>query len=319
MSFKNIRGQAKAISVLKSHLEAGRFIGGYIFSGPEGVGKKIAAKAASQQINCLSDTEKPCGECSSCLKIEAGQHPDVHIIDNEEADIKIDDIRQLQRQISLRPYEGKANVFIIDNAHRLNPESSNALLKILEEPPGASLIILITDRPRLLFKTILSRCKTIKFAALLRSELEDILVSEYSLARPAAHFLAYFSEGRFGRALRLKDADLFSGKNLVIDKFILSGRQDFANLKNKGREELRSLLNILAVWFRDVYLLKNGIADSELINLDRRDELKKASEETAFTELDATLSLISNSIRWLEQNINTKLLLNNLGAQLWKN
>ena len=142
--------------------------GGYIFSGPEGIGKKMVAKIIAQKLNCTADLNKPCGSCSSCLRIQKLQHPDVHIIENDESQIKIEDIRDIKREASFRPYEGVMKVFIIDNAHKLNSEAANALLKILEEPPKDSVIILITHKVQTIFKTVLSRCKQIRFASLAR-------------------------------------------------------------------------------------------------------------------------------------------------------
>ncbi len=176
--------------------------------------------------------------------------------------IKIEYIRQLQRDINLKPYEGKIKVFIIDNAHRLTPEASNSILKILEEPPKDSLIILISDKPVLLFKTIISRCKILKFLSLNRAKLQEIFKKDYGLDNNMAHFLAYFSEGRLGRALRLKDTDILKEKNRIIDKFVLSRKPSLDNLSIQNKEEVRGYLNILATWFRDIYLIKIGMPHS---------------------------------------------------------
>ena len=224
MSFSTIKGQDNPVSILQSYLERNRLAGGYLFTGPEGVGKKLTAKILAKTLNCQEGGLDSCDRCPSCLKIEKDQHPDVHLIESDGQEIKIESIRQLQREISFRPYEGKKKVFIIDKAHTLNPESSNALLKILEEPPKDSVIILVTDKPNLLFKTIISRCKAIKFPALKRSELKGVLKLEHGFSDEMAHFLAYYSEGRIGYALRLKDSGILCQKNAVIDIFALAPR-----------------------------------------------------------------------------------------------
>ncbi len=317
MSLREIIGQDKPINILKGYIRQSRLKGGYLFTGPEGVGKKLVAKTVAKQVNCLEDSLAPCDECVSCKKIENNQHPDVHILENCGSEIKIENIRQLQRDINLRPYEGKTKVFIIDNANKFTAEASNAILKILEEPPSNSLIILISDKPALLFKTIISRCKIIKFSPLPREKLAEILKKDYSFDNSTAHFLAYFSEGRLGCALRLKDTDILKEKNRVIDRFALSPRPHLEDLSVQNREEARNCLNILATWFRDIYLIKTGFPHQELINFDRKDDLLRIMGRFPFSGLNEILESISGSLFFLEQNINVKLLLYNLGVELW--
>lgn len=333
MSFKNIYGQDNAVALLASYLHEGKLEGGFLFCGPDGIGKCLTAKTLAQSANCLENDFDSCDNCASCKKIENLQHPDVYFIDadtpidipgegpNDEGStnaLKIGHVRQLQKNISYRAYEGKKKFFIIDNAHNLTPSASNALLKILEEPPKGSVIILITDKPFLLFKTIISRCKIIKFIPLQRQKLEGILINDYELDNDSAHFLAYFCEGRLGKALQLKDTDILNEKNALIDRFINTNKLKLDNFSLQKRDEVRSCLNILATWFRDIYLLKVGAEESELINLDRAPELSRSLAHFSVSKLNGIMDSISESIFYLERNINTRLLLHNLGAALWK-
>ncbi len=329
MSFQDIKAQDKPIQILKGYIKHSRLTGSYLFVGEEGVGKKLVAKTLAKALNCEGQTLDSCDSCVPCLKIEKGQHPDIHIIEGsvspgvnlepgqrtaaQDSDsIKIEYIRQLQKDINLKPYEGKKKVFIIDNAHNLTAEAANALLKILEEPPGDSLIILISAKPVLLFKTIISRCKMIKFYPLQRIELEEILKKDFHLDSNLAHYLAYSCEGRIGRALKLKDIDILREKNSIIDAFTLVRRSDSDRLSVENRNNVRAHLNILAGWFRDMYLIKIGAPYSELINLDRKEELLRLMHRYAFTDLYEILHSLSNALLYLERNVNIKLLLSNL-------
>ncbi len=317
MGFSEIKGHERPIKLLKSYIERGGLEGGYLFTGPEGIGKKLTAKALAKTVNCERDGLDACGECASCVKIEKNQLPDVRLIECADGQIKIEDIRQLQHGMGLKPYEAKTRVFIIDNAHKLTAEASNALLKVLEEPPKNSLIILVSDKPGLLFKTVLSRCKILKFSALRRAQLKRLFRDDYRLDENTAHFLAYFSEGRLGCGLRLKDADILRQKNRVIDDFVFSTSPGLKNLQAQGeRQDIYRYLNILAAWFRDVYLLKIGMPGSEVINCDRKPDLKGQMQRFSMADLNRIINSISESISYLERNINTKLLIYNLKAQL---
>jgi len=318
MHSSKVLGQDKPLSIIDAYIEESKFCGAYIFSGPEGIGKRMVAEIIAQKLNCTGQADKPCGLCDSCRKIEKSEHPDLHIIQNGEAQIKIEDIRGILREASFRPYEGAMKVFIIDNAHKLNTEAANSLLKILEEPPKNALIILITHKPQNIIKTVLSRCKMIKFPPLVRAELEDVLIKNHSLDKLSAHFLAYYAEGRLGLALKLKDSLQLQEKNKIFDSFVLSVKPLDRNLMGQNKEQLRFSLNILASWFRDLYLLKAGLRDKEIIHLDRQDDLLKLIPKYSFKQLDDIIATISESTLYLDRNINSKLLLHNLGAQLWK-
>jgi len=346
MAFKDIKGQDSPIQRLTKNLEQERLASSYLFTGPEGIGKGLVAVNFAKAINCLKEKYYACDSCSSCLKIDKNQHPDVHIIDafvtavnentkeyapasfpirqqvkaqrteTESSEIKIECIRQLQREINLKPYEGRQKVFIVKDAHNLTAEASNAFLKTIEEPAAHSVIILISAKPELLFKTIVSRCQIVKFHGLRREELALILKNEYHIEDEFVHFLSYFSEGRLGEALRLKDVDILQKKNKVINDFISSDRNVFENMRSIQREIVRDNLNILVTWVRDIYLLKAQLPYHEIINLDRKQDLLEACGRYSFTDLERIISCINDSFFYLSQNINVKLLLSNIKATL---
>mgnify|MGYP000583811109 CR=1 FL=1 len=316
MPFGDIKGHRVALDLLTGDLRSGKLAGAYFLSGQEGLGKFFAARTFAKAINCLSFEADSCGSCSSCRKIDKQEHPDVHFLEPEGASeaLKIESVRQMQQKISLRPYEGKKTVVVIREAHTLTSEAANALLKTLEEPPQHAVFILTSSRQALMFKTIVSRCRLVRFAPLQRHALEEILRDDFSVPQPRAHFLAYFSEGRIGHALALRESSLLEQKNRIIDEFIFSSQGQAGSVKE--RQDARVVLNVLATWFRDLYLVKTGLPHSELINLDRRDELLGFINRYGWSALERIIGSISESLFYLEHNVNTRLLLSNMRAHI---
>lgn len=317
MSLKNIRGHDKPIQILKSYIKSGFLGGAYLFTGEEGIGKYLVARNFAKALNCLNNAadEDACDNCPTCMNIEKSQHPDVHFLESsQQGSIKIESVREIKKEINFKSYsEVKKKVFMINDAHNLTAEASNALLKILEEPPDDSLFILISAKPALLLRTIVSRCKVIRFHPLRRAELESFLKEEHSLENNLRHFLAYFCEGRIGSALKLKEMDILTQRDRVIDEFIFFGKKrNLVTGPLQDRKQINCCLNILASWFRDLYLVKAGLPHSGLVNFDKREELSKIADYYSLSRLNEIMEAISNSFLYLEQNVNTKLLLRSL-------
>src|SRR3990172_1515377 len=229
MSFNNILGQERAKKILINSLIKGNISHAYIFAGPEEVGKKLTALTFAKTLNCINGKEDCCEECLSCKKINSLNYPDLIIIrkgdentktntisdikrnfgdenedkDKESKSIKIGAIRELQRRLSLKPYEGKRKVAIIDNAEDMIAASSNAFLKTLEEPPGETVIILITSNTHSLLPTVVSRCQVIKFNPLSDEHIKEILIKNYKFSENDASTLSSLSKGRLGSAISM--------------------------------------------------------------------------------------------------------------------
>lgn len=148
MSFEDIRGQDRAISLLKGSIASGRMSHAYIFYGPGGIGKSLVAMNFAKALNCLGDSEsRPCDACAPCKKADASNHPDILLLkpEKEGGSIAIDDVRALIKDASLKPYESRKKFYIIDEASSMKEEAASALLKTLEEPPSDSVFILIVE------------------------------------------------------------------------------------------------------------------------------------------------------------------------------
>lgn len=229
MSFRDIKGQDNAILFLKGSIRKNRVSHAYIFLGPRGVGKRLTALNFAKALNCGSETpDRPCDMCNSCEKIDNLRHPDLFLLKSEKDNsiIKIDAIRGLIKNMTLKPYEAKKKVCIIDDAHLMNQEASNALLKTLEEPPSESILILIADRSDDLFPTIVSRCQIVKFFPLSIEEVKKILINEHKVDELKAHILSHIASGSIGEALRYSQTDIESikmkmGNLYICGKFII--------------------------------------------------------------------------------------------------
>ena len=310
--------QELAEKLIKSAWENKKLASAYLFFGPSGTGRLFMARRLAKTVNCQAHSYPPCLVCPSCKRIENDNHPDVHYFGKENSSfIKIEQIHQMQREINLSPFEARCKVFIILNAEDLTPEAANSLLKILEEPPADSLIILIASDLRRIFPTIISRCQKIRFNPGDPREVENILNREYQIDPALSHFLAFAFEGRLGEALKFKDHNILSEKNQIIRYFITNPDLLFNKFDFKDKERLSWILRILIICVRDIYLLKVGATKSELINQDISNQLFALTKNFSFTELDRILTELTNNLENVRQNINPRLLIDNL-RMLWR-
>ena len=219
--FSRLVGNQRAQDTLRRMLAGRRVPGALLFAGEEAVGKKLFAVELAKALNCLTPVGvEACDACSSCIRLihftqahdnkaeDARQiiwseHRDVGLVRAEKNIIKVDRAREIERETNFRPHEGKARVFIVDDADKMNAQSSNALLKTLEEAAPTSHLILITTRPSNLLTTIRSRCQTIRFAPLTTEEIEAYLVKNKLRAGEEARRAPHHARGRLRRALSL--------------------------------------------------------------------------------------------------------------------
>ena len=310
-------GQEEAVTFLKNDLKKGDGARSYLFSGKEGIGKKLLARQFAQSINCADGTLFTECSCTSCHKIASDMHPDVKWIglDEEARSIKIEEIRQLQSWINLHPFEGKRKVFIINRAERLTEEAANAFLKILEEPPADTYIILLSHLPFQLPGTIISRVNEIRLCPLSADVLSTILHTEFNITEEA-HFLAYQSEGSIGLALRYHEEDYFRLKNTIIDSFLKQDSVDyFLSLVTISHSELDTLFYILCSFFHDVLLVNSEVDQSLIMHNDRREDIHVFSKRLSSNHIIEFMTVLEESRRSLKRNVNSKLILSRLAVR----
>lgn len=318
MSFAKIKGQDSAISFLKAAFKNNRLSHAYIFSGPGGVGKMFTALSFAKAILCENATlQESCDRCPVCRKIDNLSHPDLFILrpDKKSASIKIDDVRQLIKDIYLKPFEAKKKVYIIDGAETMKHEAANALLKTLEEPPTDSVLILITNNLKALFHTIVSRSQVVRFFTLKAADVKDILIKEYSLDEPRAHVLSCLSGGRLGEALRHRDEDVFQLRDSLINGASKGSLLGFS-FDDMPKEKNRACLDILLSWFRDILTVKAGAPFSMVVNIDKIDLVSGEAKRLSFEYLQDVIANIVSTSAYLDQNVNQKLAMSVLGLKL---
>ena len=204
----NILGHQWAVDLLAQHAAHGGLRHAYLFTGPSGVGRRTLALRLAQAVNCLKPPipGQPCGTCPACTRLEKMQHPDLAIIQAEQVGgtLKVDQVRELQRSLSLAPYEARYRVALLLRFEEAHPSASNALLKTLEEPAPKVLLLLTAESVESLLPTIVSRCEVLRLRPLPLDEAADGL-QRWGLPAAEARLLAHLSGGRPGYARRLHD------------------------------------------------------------------------------------------------------------------
>lgn len=312
MSFSEILGQRRAISFLRRALEIGRLPHALLFTGPKGVGRFRTAVAVAQGLNCLGGTKGDCCDrCLACTKIARGIHPDVHIVAPEGASLKIDQIRGLTQEATRRPYEGRRKTFILDQAQTMTEQAQNALLKTLEEPPGATVLILIAPDTSALLSTIASRCSQIRFAPLPESAIAARLQEE-GCDEGEAHVLAGLAGGSLGRAQELQSIPLQEIHHLVEQAFALPPGRTLPVLELTDRvvrqkETLPLFLEVLLAWCRDLTISKLTDRDVLLVYRDREATLRQQSERLGSVQLLAMYQMVKQTLDGLGRYANPRL------------
>ena len=211
-----IVGHETQVELLRSAVASRSPAEAYLFAGLPGVGKKTLALAFASALNCEGALDDACGECVSCRKAASFNHPDVRLFQPDGAVFKVDQVREIRRLLSFQPMEGRRKAYVLTDVETMRAEAANAFLKSLEEPPGATTIILTTSNINALLPTILSRCQILKLLPAPMETLTAALV-ERGMDEAAALALARQSGGRAGRAFQAMSAKRSAGADEQIE------------------------------------------------------------------------------------------------------
>lgn len=332
MPFRDLIGQERAIRFLHRALMTGRIAHAYLFTGPAGVGKRAAALAFAQALNCemkqqsadscqLTAAQDGCGDCRICRNIAHGRHPDVQVIEPDGATVKIEQIRTLEADAALASYEAQWKVFILDRAERMTEQAANALLKTLEEPAMGTVFILLTSTVSALLPTIVSRCQTVTFSPLPNGQIEALL-REKGIEPSQARLIASLSQGSIERALSPEVASLSKTRDLLLEELgrgLHDGPATLVELAEKlvkDREKLQQQLEILSAWFRDLMVAKTSGRRDWLVNDDRGEEIAHQVEGTPLDVILDGLRAIHAVMDNLSRNANPRLSMEDLLLRL---
>lgn len=313
----NILGHDWAVEMLHQHAARGEFRHAYLFSGPPGLGRRTLALRFAQALNCPTPSAPgvPCGTCRDCKQIEGMRHPDINIIqaDAEGGTLKVDQVREVQRALSLKPYQVNYRVALFLRFQEANDNAANALLKTLEEAPAHAVLILTADNPEQLLPTILSRCEIIRLRPLPISMIEADLI-ERGLETERARLLAHISGGRPGYARTLVDDVTLLEKREErlndLQSLLPAARVEkfsYADKLAKDKDAMRQAILIWLSYWRDV-LLRVAQANTALVNIDRNMEIEFLATRLDLPTVRRIVSSLETALEKMERNVNSRLL-----------
>ncbi|AOY75475.1 DNA polymerase III subunit delta' [Clostridium formicaceticum] len=324
MVLEAVLGQEKLMKNFIRALEQNQLAHAYLIEGQHGLGKRNVARQMAKGICCRAIQGKPCDECISCKKLDHDSHPEVIWV-QEETSIKIEAVRDLQKNIQMKPYEGSKKVYIICDAEKMTLQAQNALLKTLEEPPEYVTIILLTTNSNSLLTTIISRCQRLKLLPVALETIEKYLIEKKAVAKEEARVLASLSRGIPGRAIQLLEDEAFQQRRQkvikltrhLVDKktfYLLENLQDFYEEKQFIEESLELMMG----WYRDVLLYKHTNKADIIINIDEIEEIIYQSDILSLENIKEMIFIIEETKNNFRSNVNLQLNLETMLLQLKK-
>jgi DNA polymerase-3 subunit delta' len=343
--FDSIVDQESVVRRLSKINRKGNIPHALLFTGLDGVGKRKTAKVFAMACNCMcsnrmpygSDNEKtappaeamraafPCGECRACRKIDAELHPDIIFIQPQKGTIKISQIRDLCHMLAMKPYEAKQRVVIITEAHAMNPEAGNALLKLLEEPPGRTLLILTAPHSRNILPTIISRCQHVRFKPISQQTLSSFLIDEYGFRSEEAKILSALANGSMTKARSLVETGWISQRDWILSVLGYQKKDDtgvgnvdlslaFSERIARQKDNIPDVLDIFMAWFRDLMIYP--LAPEKIINKDLMDHIHSISRHTNTSSVLSKFETVLKAREMIDGNANPRLTLDVMMTRL---
>lgn len=316
--------QPTAANVLRSSIEKDRLAHAYVFEGGRGTGKKEIAALLAKAFYCEDCTgAEPCHSCHECRRIDSGNHPDVHTIEADGASIKVDQIRGLKKEFSMRGLESQKKVYLVYDAEKMTASAANSLLKFLEEPEGEALAVLMTTQVQQLLKTVLSRAQVLNFRPLPPDELVRTL-TEQSVREKDALLVSKITSN-VDEALALCDGDYIAeARNKVIQlmndlserpKYTLITLQDGWLSFFKEKTDVQLGIDLLMLWYRDVIRLQVDQTD-RIVYLGCEEQLEDDALKLNPDQLANNLQATMDAKRRIDANTAPQLVMEQLLIRL---
>ena len=326
MSFVKVTGHQRLMALLARAIVSDSLPPSLLFAGPRGVGKRRVAIALAQTLNCLESVQgdvfqtDACGHCAACSRIGRGMHPDVLVVEPDDTgSIKIEQVREVVDRAQYRPFEGRRRVVIVDEADAMGFPAQSALLKTLEEPPPASVFVLVSSTADSLLSTVLSRCYRLRFGPLAVEEIVKMLMNDHGRTEPEARALAVDADGSLGRALAADTVNVAEARSDSQELLAKVARESnptkrLAAMKTflggsatpKQREHLSVRLRALSSLLRDLGVLSAGADLQILANTDLSAELGQLAGAYDHDRSTRAFGIVDRALRALERNASPK-------------
>jgi len=342
--FESIIGQDRPISILTTFLQKGTVPHALLFTGIEGVGKHRTAVTFAMACNCTghnpgdqpgwADSRTadghnatnrlqlsiPCANCRSCRKIESKNHPDIIRIKPSGVFIKIDQIRALCQTLAMKPYEARMRVVLISEAQAMNPAAGNALLKVLEEPPDGTILILEANHTSDLLPTIVSRCRHIRFNPISKSNIESVLINKHRLNPENAMVVAAMAGGSYSRALHMYRMNWIGHRNWLVSELDSLSSKSISHLLAiaeklaNNKDDLPDTLEVMKSWLRDLVISK--IYPEKIRHRDLIENVHRASQKTNTISLLSKIETIQSTQNAIQTGTNLRLAMETMVLKL---
>ncbi len=316
--FDSIIGQEHIKEHLRTSLVSGKISQAYLITGECMQGKEFIARIFANALVCEHPVDEfdPCGECRSCIQASTRNNPDIITVTHDRPGmISVDDIRQqIVNDASIKPYQSRRKIYIMNEAEKMTPQAQNALLKTLEEPPEYTVIILLSTSEAAMLPTILSRCVRLDMRPVEDKIVRQYLMKEVKIPDYQADVCVAFARGNIGKARSLAVSEDFEGikdEAVRILKFIK--KMDTADLIGSLRklEEYRlsvdDLLDIMMIWYRDVLLYKATMDADAIVFKDEGERIRKEASESSYDGIETILACIEKTKERLKANVNFEL------------
>lgn len=313
-------GHEWAVELLERSIRADKVGHAYLFVGPSQIGKTTLAKVFARALLCQGE-DIPCGVCRACRLVQSDRHPDVHLVAPDQDRVKIEDIRDLQRAVSLSPVEGAYRVCIISRFDVATPAAANSLLKTLEEPPGKVILLLTADRIESLLPTIISRCQVLSLRQVSTEQIGSALRTR-GVDASQARLLGHLARGRVGWAIEAsQNQEVLARRDQLLDELrgLVQGgyahRFAWAERLSREPDRIEDVLDVLSGWWRDVLVVASG-SGIQITNIDREAELSEWAVRYGLAAAQQMLKGIRDTVWKLDRNANQRLALEVLALEL---